>query len=401
MLNVISSVNFICASIGMLFGVALLFRVKQDRSNLFLALAFIIISYFRLISFSVVDFSAQFKVVLMYLGVIMAPVDILYPVLVYFFILSVTRKWRPVSPWRALHFLPFVFFLVYYHSTKEITPDTLLFTSPDLPAMRFFEHNFRNFLYLESINFLGLIYAGYSLWLFSRFQRSLHHRVSTINKGKRTWIYIFLIFLIVNNVFRNIGMLSHTLNLTSYEFYISMRALGDLSFDVIIVSTVFMSFVDPEAIYDLKIAEFTPDSDPPAEQSGPPKYENAHLKPELCDEIERRLMKYMNRDKPYLKNELTINQLAKELNVSMHQLSYVINSRLNQNFHTFINKYRVEETMRRIEEMVASGKEDNLLNIAIDSGFNSKTGFNTCFKKQTGMTPSEFKQKNIQERDRT
>lgn len=94
---------------------------------------------------------------------------------------------------------------------------------------------------------------------------------------------------------------------------------------------------------------------------------------------------------PYLDCELNLSNLAKQLNITSHQLSYVINSGFNENFYGFINSYRVEKAKRLL-----IGNEANkfsMLGIAFESGFNSKTAFNTTFKKITDITPSEFKRR--------
>jgi len=95
--------------------------------------------------------------------------------------------------------------------------------------------------------------------------------------------------------------------------------------------------------------------------------------------------------KPYLESDLNLIKLSDSLNSTPHQLSYVINTGFNQNFFEFINKYRVEKAKKML---LSSGKENlSILGIAFESGFNSKTSFNTTFKKLTSLTPSEFKKR--------
>jgi AraC-like DNA-binding protein len=97
-------------------------------------------------------------------------------------------------------------------------------------------------------------------------------------------------------------------------------------------------------------------------------------------------------EKPYLDCELTLGRLAETLNVSPHNLSEVINTKLKQNFYDLVNSYRVEEVKRKLQ----SPEFDmySILGIAYESGFNSKTSFNTIFKKYVGQTPSAYKKMN-------
>jgi AraC-like DNA-binding protein len=107
--------------------------------------------------------------------------------------------------------------------------------------------------------------------------------------------------------------------------------------------------------------------------------------------FKNKLIELMNVQKPYLDSELNLIKLAELINMTPHQLSYIINTGFNENFFQFINTYRVEKAKELLvkEEM----NKLSILGIAFESGFNSKTSFNTTFKKITGQTPSEFKKK--------
>jgi AraC-like DNA-binding protein len=119
------------------------------------------------------------------------------------------------------------------------------------------------------------------------------------------------------------------------------------------------------------------------------KYERSALTPERSDAFLKRLIDVMESEKPYTDGELTLPRLAARLSVSTHHLSQVINERLERSFSDFVNSYRVEEAKRRLADPAAG--HYSLIAIAEDVGFNSKSSFNAAFKKQTGMTPSEFR----------
>ncbi len=96
----------------------------------------------------------------------------------------------------------------------------------------------------------------------------------------------------------------------------------------------------------------------------------------------------MQYEKVYLDNELSLPQLSEKMSISPQDLSYLINEACGENFFSFINRHRVEEAKR----LLLSEKYDqlNILGIAYQAGFNSKTTFNTTFKKQVGLSPSDF-----------
>ncbi|TGL36821.1 AraC family transcriptional regulator [Leptospira koniambonensis] len=91
-------------------------------------------------------------------------------------------------------------------------------------------------------------------------------------------------------------------------------------------------------------------------------------------------------DRIYQKERLTIEDLAKHLKVTVRQLSQFINEENRQNFSQYINGKRIEYVLLRLE----SESKPNLLRIALDAGFNSKSSFNWIFKLELGMSPSEY-----------
>jgi len=101
-----------------------------------------------------------------------------------------------------------------------------------------------------------------------------------------------------------------------------------------------------------------------------------------------RLELYMVEAKPWLHSNLTVEQLARKLEIQPRELSRAINQGLGQNFFEFVSGYRVEESKRRLSDVTNT---DSILQIMYESGFNSKSVFNTAFRKSTGSTPSQYR----------
>lgn len=109
--------------------------------------------------------------------------------------------------------------------------------------------------------------------------------------------------------------------------------------------------------------------------------------------IKDNLLTLMESEVLYLDGELNLLKLSEKLSISSHQLSYVINEGFGENFFNFVNKYRVEKAK---ELLIDPAYEHlNIIAIGYDAGFNSKTAFNTTFKKMTGLTPTEYKKKHF------
>jgi AraC-like DNA-binding protein len=119
------------------------------------------------------------------------------------------------------------------------------------------------------------------------------------------------------------------------------------------------------------------------------KYERNRLS-EAEEKINlNKLLQYVEKQKPYLEAELNLKQLSEGVGIPTHQLSMLLSIYLQLNFYTFINKYRVEEAKKRLA--ADDSKQNNILTIAFDIGFNSKSTFNTVFKKFEGITPSKYR----------
>lgn len=124
-----------------------------------------------------------------------------------------------------------------------------------------------------------------------------------------------------------------------------------------------------------------------------PKEKSSLLTKDELTLYKTRLLKLMEEEKPYLNNQLNLPQLAHLLALTTHQLSYLLNTALDINFSSFINKYRAEEA----KKLLADAKKEHysMLQIAYEAGYNSKTVFNTHFKKASGMSPSTFRRQHL------
>jgi AraC-like DNA-binding protein len=90
-------------------------------------------------------------------------------------------------------------------------------------------------------------------------------------------------------------------------------------------------------------------------------------------------------------SSLSVYDLAKQINVPSRDLSIAINHHLNKHFFDFVNEYRIKKAMEIFKN--TNDEKLTVLEVLYEVGFNSKSSFNTAFKKFTGTTPSEFKKK--------
>ena len=105
--------------------------------------------------------------------------------------------------------------------------------------------------------------------------------------------------------------------------------------------------------------------------------------------IKTKIEKLLTEKKCYMNPQLTVNDLANELGVSKRVISHTINATMADNFYDLINEYRIKEAQRILTENKDS--KFTVLEVLYEVGYNSKSSFNTQFKKKTGMTPSEYR----------
>jgi len=110
---------------------------------------------------------------------------------------------------------------------------------------------------------------------------------------------------------------------------------------------------------------------------------------EEADEIKQMIYNYLKNEKPYIRTDFSMHELCSGLNISRRKISYVLNEVIQKNFYGVVNEFRINEA-----EVLLMKDELNQMKIEVLGemvGFQSKSSFNACFKKMTGMTPSEYR----------
>lgn len=124
------------------------------------------------------------------------------------------------------------------------------------------------------------------------------------------------------------------------------------------------------------------------EQKNNAKYQGSNLSQEQLANYKARILFYFQEHQPFLESNLTLNHLAGVIDISPKALSQVINAGFSHSFFDFINKYRIEHAISLLGQ---SDAKTTIQEIMYDSGFSSKSSFNTAFKKFTGQTPTQYK----------
>ncbi|PHS62872.1 MAG: hypothetical protein COB12_10230 [Flavobacterium sp.] len=118
------------------------------------------------------------------------------------------------------------------------------------------------------------------------------------------------------------------------------------------------------------------------------KQKIALLDADRSAEYSTQLLTHLSENEPFLNPDLSLRELASQIEIHPNQLSWLLNNSFRKNFNEFINQYRLEA----FKSIIKDPNKANLTieSLAYESGFNSKTVFNTYFKKETGLTPKQF-----------
>ncbi|MCK4881185.1 MAG: helix-turn-helix transcriptional regulator [Bacteroidales bacterium] len=193
------------------------------------------------------------------------------------------------------------------------------------------------------------------------------------------------------------------LSITFYAGYIIMFIFGGIDilvgfmpfdpYEISFISLTLLTFLfgvfgfHQPSIFE-EVVRYESHDDSQEMEPNTKKYQRSGLRQEDVADFVNKIRKYMVIEKPYLERELTIYDLSDQLKIPRHILSEVINEHMGKNFYNLVNEYRLNEVKERMKS--DDMKHLTILAIAYDSGFNSKSSFNTIFKEKTGQTPSEY-----------
>jgi AraC-like DNA-binding protein len=117
------------------------------------------------------------------------------------------------------------------------------------------------------------------------------------------------------------------------------------------------------------------------------KYGDNRLPDDLRKQILAALEQHMREHSPWRASSFSLTQLAETTGIASHHISQVLNDHLGQSFNDYLNQFRINAVCQRLREP----HSQNLLDLALDCGFSSKSSFNAIFKKHTNQTPSEYR----------
>lgn len=300
-----------------------------------------------------------------------------YGPLMLLYVKFMTKPEKKFNWLALLHFIPFVVFFtvsVIFRSVHFVRDLRSFFVPDKLISLR---------IVYGTCFFLSItIYSILAFIEIRRHQENMKNLVSyTSNVITLNWLKIisigFYVAYFILFILGGLNMIGNYIPFDPYFIIFCFIALFSFAFSFygikqpVIFGQVFQANVD-----DKKETE---------------KYSKSGLRDNQAEDMLKKLVTYVEVNKPYLDRDLNIHDLSEQTGISRHHITQILNEKHNRNFFTFINEYRVKEVIVRFSDPRFNNY--TILAIAFDAGFNSKTTFNSIFKSQTGLTPSQYRMK--------
>nr|WP_315143850.1 helix-turn-helix domain-containing protein [uncultured Flavobacterium sp.] len=197
------------------------------------------------------------------------------------------------------------------------------------------------------------------------------------------WLFQFTLAL---SFFYFVALIKNIFKFTEYPNITEWLKIGLLLFELIIIFWYLFKALNNPRLFrsidsKLKLVESIVSEEKSNNQVAVTEKE--------FDEDLYKLQQYMIDERPFLNPSLTIQDIAVAIKIPVRELSLLINHKLDQHFYDFINTYRVENAIEILKD--ESKNKVTILEILYEVGFNSKSSFNTAFKKHTGNTPTSYR----------
>ena len=306
------------------------------------------------------------------------PLPFIHGPFLFLYTAAVTNQ---LKNWKlsSLHFIPFLL------SSISIIPFLQL---PIETKILIYQNKGAGYETLQNITLFaiicsGIIYVIWSLRLLKRHKKNILNEFSYTEKINLAWLK-YLIY--------GIGLI----------WFFVFLGNDEILFSVVVLFVVFIGYfginqvgvfskkepISQENILNIDKKVVVTEDEFNIVEDKTSKYIKSGLNEETPIEIHNLLTKVIENKQLFTNSELTLVELAENLNVHPNHLSQVINTFEEKNFYDFINSKRIEHFISLLKN--GNLEKYTILSMAYECGFNSKSSFNKYFKKVTNQTPTEY-----------
>jgi AraC-like DNA-binding protein len=377
---------------------------RKELSRKILSSYFFLFGIFWIASFSYFNELILYE----YAALITYTLNLIYYPLLFLYLISLTKPAFKIRVFHLVYFVPFLIFAIifcYYFLTFQLNGIYNYDINTEIRS------NFRNeisffhkySLYVNLIQFF--FYVCLMLIVLKKHKGIINETFSFEKNISLRWFKYFLIFLLIFWLFDN--FYDHFIG--NYENATFLLLIVRFVFNLLHVLFLGIFGLNQSSIYkkdhlaaiekygadlyggSIDVFDFNSDSAKNNNfraQTKDKAYSALTYEKKLS--LMSRIDDLMLEKKIYRDPQLSIYTVANELFTNIKYISVSINEVKKMNFNTYINSYRIEE----VKYLLRHNKELGIPEIIELCGFKSRSAFNLFFKKETGMTPSEFRNMN-------
>jgi AraC-like DNA-binding protein len=296
----------------------------------------------------------------------------------YLYVLSVCYSDFKLNPRHLIHGIPFLLtnliLLPRFYTVDLASKISFLEKSSSMPEIQF------NHILIHIQIALYIIAA---FMILRKSKKIYLENYAGASIESLNWLFQFTLAL---SVFFAIALLKNIFKFTEYPTISEWLKIGLLVFELIIIFWYLYKALNNPSLFRNIDSKLKLVSAIILEEKN--KEQLAVNEKEYHKEL-LKLQQYMIKEKPFLNPSLTIQDISASIEIPVRDLSILINHQLDQHFYDFINTYRIENAMDILKDVTKS--KVTILEILYEVGFNSKSSFNTAFKKHTGNTPTSYR----------
>ncbi|TDO72822.1 AraC-like DNA-binding protein [Flavobacterium chryseum] len=299
--------------------------------------------------------------------------------LFYLFVLAVCYSDFRLQWKHLVHLLPFIVvnlvFIPRIYLNLDTDRDTFVAALNQLPEIYFIQ---------ILIEFQYLFYIVSVFLILKKYREIYLENYANSNAATYKWLFqITCVFLIAHSIVA----LKNLLRYSGFrEIFLWANVLVGSIALFITCWFIMKALNHPELFRGVNSKlKLTKDILPEVED----KLTSTNVQDDLISSQISTLKQYMAEKEPFLDPSLTIQELANQIDIPVRELSVLINHKMDQHFFDFVNEYRIQKAMNILKDQ--SKSQLTVLEILYEVGFNSKSSFNTSFKKYTNLTPTAYR----------
>jgi len=389
-IDILGIIYIIAALQGFLLTILLFTKYRKSGANRYLAWLILLYSLYviRVFLFSIPEIASRHAHLLMIfdgLPFLFGPLH-----LIYVGVLTDTRLAFAKPHW--LHFAPFVIYRIYYlrifFLSKEELNSIIAQVSQGIIPLH---------IAISStiLAVQGLVYVTVALIVFQEYSKKIKLTFSSLARINLSWLRYFTLLALIVWIIVFVDNLTTILGFEVRPLFVLVPFLTS----VFVYATGYIGMFKTEIFLQSDIYENIHSAKNLAlelgrsesGEKGSDKYKKSGLSDNDAEQYLEKLRLLMESEEVYTDPDITLRDISDRSGISTHNISEVINTRLGQNFFDYINEYRIEKVKKDLVDRTRVHL--TIFGIALDAGFNSKSGFNAIFKRFTGLTPSEYRRK--------